>query len=115
MLLLPFILALFYFFNQLMTVADCASRLRLLSKALDLNVLRLDDPACSVKQKLVRLHVVGLGLDVKESLLEACGLVLLANSHLDPHLSGEQKKREKKLPICHFYLLNIVQRRLCEE
>lgn len=103
MLLLSFIVApFFFFFNQLKTVADCASRLRLLSKTLDLNDLRLDDPSGSVRQKLVRLHVVGLGLDIKESLLEACGLVLLANSHLDPHLSGEnlQQKCQFVIFIC---------------
>ncbi|XP_011610045.2 midasin isoform X2 [Takifugu rubripes] len=88
---------------KLLTVADCASRLRRLSKALDVNDLRLEDTTASMSQELVRLHVVGLGLDIKESLLEACGLVLLANTLLDPHSSGvldrlvssvEQQQRE---------------------
>lgn len=83
-----------------MAVADCALRLRLLSKALDLNDLRLDDSAGSMRQKLVRLHVVGLGLDIKESLVEACGLVLLANSHLDPHPSGEHMHKKCRPVIC---------------
>lgn len=74
--------------DQLLAVADCASRLRRLSKALDVNDLRLEDTA-STSQELVRLHVVGLGLDIKEGLLEACGLVLLANTLLDPHASGQ--------------------------
>ena len=90
-------------------MADCASQLRLLSKALDLNDLRLDNAAGCTGQKLVRLHVVGLGLDIKESLLEACGLVLLANSHVDPHSSGEHL--QEQTPICHCCLVNVVQRR----
>lgn len=75
---------------QLMAVADCASRLRRLSRALDVSGLRLDHGPGSVRRELLRLHVVGLGLDIKESLLEACGLVLLANTHLDPHLPGQR-------------------------
>lgn len=75
--------------HQLESVAECASRLRLLSKALDVNGLWLDGTAGSWRQDLVRLQGAGLGLDIKESLLEACGLVLLANNQLDPHKSGE--------------------------
>lgn len=71
------------------SVAECASRLRLLNKALDVSVLRLDSGAAPWRQELVRLQGAGLGLDIKESLLEACGLVLLANNQLDPHKSGE--------------------------
>lgn len=78
-----------HFLHQLESVAECASRLRLLSKALDVNDLRLDSTTGSWRQDLVRLQGVGLGLDIKESLLEACGLVLLANNQLDPHKSGE--------------------------
>lgn len=75
--------------HQLDSVAECASRLRLLNKALDVSVLRLDSSAAPWRQELVRLQGAGLGLDIKESLLEACGLVLLANNQLDPHKSGE--------------------------
>lgn len=82
------------FLHQLESVAECASRLRLLSKALDVNDLRLDSTAGSWRQDLVRLQGVGLGLDIKESLLEACGLVLLANNQLDPHKSGELSHKE---------------------
>ncbi|XP_077950103.1 midasin isoform X1 [Gasterosteus aculeatus] len=73
---------------KLESVAECASRLRLLSKALDVRDLRLDGTTGPWKQELVRLQGAGLGLDVKESLLEACGLVLLANNQLDPQKSG---------------------------
>ncbi|KAI4802110.1 hypothetical protein KUCAC02_019968, partial [Chaenocephalus aceratus] len=73
---------------KLESVAECASRLRFLSKALDVSDLRLDDSIAPWRQELVRLHGAGLGLDLKESLLEACGLVLLANNQLDPHKSG---------------------------
>lgn len=91
-------------------MADCASRLRRLSKALDVNDLRLEDTTASMSQELVRLHVVGLGLDIKESLLEACGLVLLANTLLDPHSSGELLLKYFDLL---FPLLNIVDRQVC--
>uniref|UniRef100_A0A3Q3JWH6 Midasin n=1 Tax=Monopterus albus TaxID=43700 RepID=A0A3Q3JWH6_MONAL len=70
-------------------VAECASRLRLLSKALDVSELRLDSTTGSWRQELVRLQGAGLRLDIKESLLEAWGLVLLANNQLDPQKSGE--------------------------
>lgn len=117
--MLLFILALIYlfiyFFNQLMAVADCASRLKRLSKALDLNDLGLDNPAGSVRQKLARLYVVGLELDIKESLLEACGLVLLANSHLNPHPSGKHLQKERLICFLFFFFFNIVQHRPYEE
>ncbi|XP_035534963.1 midasin [Morone saxatilis] len=73
---------------KLESVAECASRLRLLSKALDVSDLRLDGTTGPWRQELVRLQGAGLGLDIKESLLEACGLVLLANNQLDPQKSG---------------------------
>lgn len=75
--------------RQLESVAECASRLRLLNKALDVSALQLDSTETPQRQELVRLQAAGLGLDIKESLLEACGLVLLANNQLDPHKSGE--------------------------
>lgn len=77
--------------HQLESVAECASRLRLLNKALDVSALRLDGGEAPRRQELVRLQAAGLGLDVKESLLETCGLVLLANNQLDPHKSGEPR------------------------
>ncbi|XP_054474709.1 midasin [Anoplopoma fimbria] len=73
---------------KLESVAECASRLRLLSKALDISDLRLDGTTGHLRQELVRLQGAGLGLDIKESLLEAWGLVLLANNQLDPQKSG---------------------------
>lgn len=73
-----------FFPSQLERVAECASRLRLLSKALDISSVRQD--SC---QELLQLQGAGIGLDIKESLLEACGLVLLANNQLDPQASGE--------------------------
>uniref|UniRef100_A0A3Q4MRM4 Midasin n=1 Tax=Neolamprologus brichardi TaxID=32507 RepID=A0A3Q4MRM4_NEOBR len=74
---------------KLESVAKCASQLRLLSKALDVSELKLDNNMIHSKQELVRLQGAGLGLDIKESLLEAWGLVLLANNQLDPQKSGE--------------------------
>uniref|UniRef100_A0A665VA47 Midasin n=1 Tax=Echeneis naucrates TaxID=173247 RepID=A0A665VA47_ECHNA len=73
---------------KLESVGKCASRLRLLSRALDVSDLRLDDTTAQWKRELVRLQGAGLMLDVKESLLEAWGLVLLANNQLDPQKSG---------------------------
>lgn len=70
-------------------MAECASRLRLLSKALDVSDLRLDSTTGFWRQELVRLQGAGLKLDIKESLLEAWGLVLLANNQPDPQKSGE--------------------------
>ncbi|XP_034555077.1 midasin [Notolabrus celidotus] len=73
---------------KLESVAECASRLRLLSRALDVSDLRLDGSSAPLRHELVRLQGAGLGLDIKESLLEAWGLVLLANNQLDPQTSG---------------------------
>uniref|UniRef100_A0A3Q1FB83 Midasin AAA ATPase 1 n=1 Tax=Acanthochromis polyacanthus TaxID=80966 RepID=A0A3Q1FB83_9TELE len=73
---------------KLESVAECASRLRLLSKALDVSDMKLDGTTGPWRQKLVQLQGAGLGLDIKESLLEAWGLVLLANNQLDPKKSG---------------------------
>ncbi|KAM3861280.1 midasin [Diretmus argenteus] len=73
---------------KLESVAECASRLRVLSKALDVSDLRLDSTSGLWRQELLRLQGAGLGLDTKESLLEAWGLVLLANNQLDPQESG---------------------------
>ncbi|GAA6218580.1 midasin [Lates japonicus] len=73
---------------KLESVGKCASRLRLLSKALDVSDLRLDGTTGPWRQELVRLQGAGLRLDIKESLLEAWGLVLLANNQLDPQKSG---------------------------
>lgn len=70
-------------------MAECASRLRLLIKALDVNNLRIDGTAGHGRLDLVRIQGAVVRLDIKESLLEACGLVLLANSLLDPDRSGE--------------------------
>uniref|UniRef100_A0A8C9XGE6 Midasin AAA ATPase 1 n=1 Tax=Sander lucioperca TaxID=283035 RepID=A0A8C9XGE6_SANLU len=90
---------------KLESVAECASRLRLLSKVLDVSDLRLDAATGPWRQELVRLQGAGLGLDIKESLLEAWGLVLLANNQLDPHKTGvlerlvssvEQQQRQMK-------------------
>lgn len=50
--------------------------------------LRLDNTASLWRQELVRLQGAALGLDTKESLLEAWGLVLLANNQLEPQNSG---------------------------
>lgn len=78
-------------------MAECASRLRLLSKALDVSDLRLDSTTSSWRQELVRLQGAGLRLDIKESLLEAWGLVLLANNQLDPQKSGEHVSHDSLL------------------
>ena len=68
------------------SVAECASRLRVLSRVLDVGDLRLD--GSSRKQEVSRLQEAVLGLETKERLLEAWGLVLLANNQLEPHHSG---------------------------
>lgn len=91
--------------HQLEAVAECASRLRLLSKALDVSDLRLDGTTGPLRQELVRLQGAGLGLDIKESLLEACGLVLLANNQLDPHKSGELLSQKDLLTV---YLIPVL-------
>ncbi|XP_051908078.1 midasin isoform X2 [Hippocampus zosterae] len=68
---------------KLETVAKCASQLRSLSQALDVKNFTLDPTFSSWKQELIYLHVVGLRVDIKESLLDAWGLVLMANNELD--------------------------------
>uniref|UniRef100_A0A674E0K9 Midasin n=1 Tax=Salmo trutta TaxID=8032 RepID=A0A674E0K9_SALTR len=73
---------------KLESVAECASQLRVLSRALDVGDLRLDNTASLWRQELVRLQGAALGLDTKERLLEAWGLVLLANNQLEPQNSG---------------------------
>ncbi|KAM6915471.1 midasin [Xenentodon cancila] len=77
---------------KLETVAECASQLKLFSTALDVSDLRLDNSLDPWRQELVRLRGAGLELDIKESLLEAMGLVLLANNQLDPQKSGVLEK-----------------------
>uniref|UniRef100_A0A087Y7X1 Midasin n=1 Tax=Poecilia formosa TaxID=48698 RepID=A0A087Y7X1_POEFO len=72
---------------KLEAVAECASRLRLLSMALDVNALQLDEALSWGGQQLLRVQAAGLWLNIKESLLEASGLVLSANNQLDPHKS----------------------------
>lgn len=90
---------------QLESVVKCASQLRLLSKALDVSDLKLDNNMIHSKQELVRLQGAGLGLDIKESLLEAWGLILLANNQLDPQKSGEHELQKS---FCHkMWLLDI--------
>ncbi len=84
---------------QLDSVAECMSRLKLLSKALDVSNLRLDGTTGPWRQELVQLQGAGLGLDIKESLLEAWGLVLLANNQLDPQKSGELVSQKDPLPV----------------
>ncbi|XP_056150027.1 midasin [Lampris incognitus] len=73
---------------KLDSVAECASKLKILCKSLDVSDLRLDFTSTPWKQELVRLQGAALGLDTKESLLEACGLLLLANNQLDTQRSG---------------------------
>ncbi|XP_030636974.1 midasin [Chanos chanos] len=74
---------------KLESVAECASRLRVLSRVLDIRDLRLDSSLASLwKQELSRLRAVAMGLDSKESLLEAWGLILQANLQLEPQASG---------------------------
>lgn len=60
--------------------------------------LKLDNNMIHSKQELVRLQGAGLGLDIKESLLEAWGLILLANNQLDPQKSGELELQKS---FCH--------------
>ncbi|XP_049611993.1 midasin isoform X4 [Syngnathus scovelli] len=70
------------------TVAKCASQLRVWSKALEVKELTFDQTFRNWKQDLVCLQVAGLRVDIKESLLEAWGLVLLANNELDTQKSA---------------------------
>ncbi|XP_061668786.1 midasin isoform X2 [Syngnathoides biaculeatus] len=72
---------------KLEIVAKCASQLRVLSKALDVRELTFDETFSSSEQELVCLQVAGLRVDIKESLLEAWGLVLLANNQLNTEKS----------------------------
>ncbi|XP_077408316.1 midasin isoform X2 [Vanacampus margaritifer] len=73
---------------KLETVAKCASQLGVLSKVLDVKEVTLDQTFSSRKQEFVCLKVAGLRVDIKESLLEAWGLVLLANNELDTQKSA---------------------------
>ncbi|XP_003200751.2 midasin [Danio rerio] len=74
---------------KLETVAECAGRLRVLCRALDVRDLRLDNSLASLwKQEVSRLRGVAMGIDSKEALLEAWGLVLQANLLLEPQTSG---------------------------
>ncbi|KAM9782721.1 LOW QUALITY PROTEIN: midasin [Neosynchiropus ocellatus] len=73
---------------KVMSVAESSSRLRTMTKALDVNEMRLDHTDRSWKQELVRLQSAGLRPEIKEGLLEALGLVLLANNQLDPLMTG---------------------------
>ncbi|XP_041831629.1 LOW QUALITY PROTEIN: midasin [Melanotaenia boesemani] len=89
---------------KLASVAECAARLKLLSKAVDVNHLRLDSSLASWRQDLVRLQGAGLRLDIKESLLEAWGLVLLANNQLDPQKSGVLEKLVSSVEQQHCHM-----------
>ncbi|XP_043076462.1 midasin [Puntigrus tetrazona] len=74
---------------KLEAVAECAARLRVLCRALDVRDLRLDNSLASLwKQEVSRLRGVAMGIDSKEALLEAWGLVLQANILLEPQNSG---------------------------
>ncbi|KAK2883458.1 hypothetical protein Q8A67_017095 [Cirrhinus molitorella] len=74
---------------KLEAVAECAARLRVLCRALDVRDLRLDNSLASLwKQEVSRLRGVAMGIDSKEALLEAWGLVLQANLLLEPQNSG---------------------------
>ncbi|KAK7907514.1 hypothetical protein WMY93_016126 [Mugilogobius chulae] len=77
---------------KLECVAECASRLRSFSKLLDVGDLHLDGTSRSWRTELLCLHEAGLGLDLKKGLLEALGLVLMANNQLDPKQSGVLEK-----------------------
>ncbi len=71
-------------------MAECAARLRVLCRALDVRDLRLDNSLASLwKQEVSRLRGVAMGIDSKEALLEAWGLVLQANLLLEPQNSGK--------------------------
>lgn len=83
---LTFAVCFFLFvFLQLESVAECYAHLCLLSKALDIRDLRLNDgtPAL-LKQEVARLRGVAMRTDCKEALLEGWGLVMQANLLLDP-------------------------------
>uniref|UniRef100_A0A3B3CZB6 Midasin n=1 Tax=Oryzias melastigma TaxID=30732 RepID=A0A3B3CZB6_ORYME len=76
---------------KLESVAECSSRLKLLTDVLDVSALKLDSSLAPLDQELLRLQVAGLGVEVKEVLLEALGLVLLANNQVDPQKSVLEK------------------------
>uniref|UniRef100_A0AAR2K8H5 Midasin n=1 Tax=Pygocentrus nattereri TaxID=42514 RepID=A0AAR2K8H5_PYGNA len=83
-----------YFFLQLEAVAECAARLRFLSRALDVKDLRLDNSTPSLwKREVIRLRGVAMGIDSKEALLEGWGLVLQANLLLEPRNTGKLAHR----------------------
>ncbi|KAG9282412.1 midasin isoform X2 [Astyanax mexicanus] len=74
---------------KLQSVAECADRLRFLSRALDIRDVRLDSSTPSVwKREVTRLRGAAMGIDSKEALLEGWGLVLQANLLLDPQSTG---------------------------
>lgn len=77
-------------------MAECAARLRFLSRALDVKDLRLDESTPSLwRREVTRLRGVAMGIDSKEALLEAWGLVLQANLLLDPQSTGKVAYRLK--------------------
>ncbi|XP_064196020.1 midasin isoform X1 [Anguilla rostrata] len=73
---------------KLQSVAECASRLRVLSGALDVTNLRLDCTLSLWRQEVLRIQGAALGMETKESLLGAWGLVLQANHQLEPMNTG---------------------------
>ncbi|KAI1897419.1 hypothetical protein AGOR_G00083100 [Albula goreensis] len=73
---------------KLESVAECASQLRVMSGVLDMADRRLDAALSLWRQEVLRLQGAALGLETKESLLEAWGLVLQANHQLDPQNTG---------------------------
>ncbi|KAM9704373.1 midasin [Menidia menidia] len=89
---------------KLAAVAECASRLRILSKALDVDNLILSRSLGSWRRELVLLQGSGLELDIKERLLEAWGLVVLANNQLDPQKSGVLDKLLSSVEQQHIHL-----------
>uniref|UniRef100_A0AAR2K636 Midasin n=1 Tax=Pygocentrus nattereri TaxID=42514 RepID=A0AAR2K636_PYGNA len=93
-----------YFFLQLEAVAECAARLRFLSRALDVKDLRLDNSTPSLwKREVIRLRGVAMGIDSKEALLEGWGLVLQANLLLEPRNTGKLAHR-LGIPFYNFLL-----------
>ncbi|KAJ8270795.1 hypothetical protein GJAV_G00119370 [Gymnothorax javanicus] len=73
---------------KLQSVAECASRLRVLSGVLDLADLRLDSTLSLWRQEILRIQGAALGLETKQSLLETWGLVLQANHQMEPMTTG---------------------------
>ncbi|XP_028858240.1 midasin [Denticeps clupeoides] len=72
---------------KLDTVAGCASQLLVLTRTLDVGDLQLDNTSPLWRRDMARLQGAVLGLDSKESLLEALGLVLKANHQLESQQS----------------------------